>query len=89
MESSPAETPRYPSQCAMNDDAERLVELRAKLLRICGHKEWSAKQGEAALELMRDIVEIEGADGVAELFSEGIETNAHRRPTSETESAQG
>jgi hypothetical protein len=66
--SSPAEIPRYPHGAAMND-AERLDELRTKLCRIHGHKQLSAKQEQASLELAREIVAIEGADGVAELFS--------------------
>jgi hypothetical protein len=51
------------------NDAERLDELRTKLRRIDGHKELSAKQNQAALGLIREIVAIEGTDGVAELFS--------------------
>jgi hypothetical protein len=43
-------------------DAERLDELRTKLRRIEGHKELSAKQEQAALGLIREIVAIEGFD---------------------------
>jgi hypothetical protein len=45
------------------NDAQRLDELRTKLRRICGHKELSAKQEQAALDLVREIVAIEGVDG--------------------------
>ena len=43
-------------------DAEqrRLIVLRAKLRRICGHKEWSAKQEQSARAIVREIAEIEG-----------------------------
>jgi hypothetical protein len=50
------------------NDAERLDELRTKLRRIEGHKELSARQEQAALALVREIVAIEGTDGLAEIF---------------------
>jgi hypothetical protein len=51
------------------NDAELLDGLRTKLRRICGNKDWTAKRDQAVCELVREIVAIEGTDGVAELFS--------------------
>jgi hypothetical protein len=51
------------------NDAELLDDLRTKLRRIYGNKDWTAKRDQAACELVRQIVAIEGTDGVAELFS--------------------
>jgi hypothetical protein len=50
-------------------DAERLVVLRRKLCRLDGHKELSARQEQAAREIIREIAAIEGTDGLAELFN--------------------
>jgi hypothetical protein len=63
----PGRNSSLPTRCAVND-AERLDELRTKLSRINGQKEWSVKQEQSALGLVREIVAIEGTDGVAELF---------------------
>jgi hypothetical protein len=50
------------------NDAERLDDLRTKLRRIVGNKDWTAKRDQAAYELVRQIVEIEGTEGLSELF---------------------
>jgi hypothetical protein len=50
------------------NDAERLDELRTKLRRIDGNKDWTAKRDQAACELVREIVAIEGTEGLSELF---------------------
>jgi hypothetical protein len=65
-ESSPAEIHRYPKS-AMND-AQRLDELRAKLRRIEGHKSLSPRQEQAAIEIIREIVAIEGPVDWSKVF---------------------
>jgi hypothetical protein len=58
----------------MNDvEQQRLSALRAKLRRIDGHKEWSAKQEQSAKAIVREIVQLDGTaiDELSKLFSEG------------------
>ena len=43
-------------------DQQRLSALRAKLRRIDGHKEWSAKQEHSAMAIVREIAQLEGTD---------------------------
>lgn len=50
------------------NDADRLDDLRTKLRRIAGNKDWSAGRDQAACELVRQIVAIEGTEGLSELF---------------------
>jgi hypothetical protein len=50
------------------NDAELLDELRTKLRRIHGNKDWTAKRDQAACELVREIVAIEGTEGLSEIF---------------------
>ena len=50
------------------NDAERLDELRTKLRRINGQKDWTPKRDQAALELVREIIAIEGVDGLSAVF---------------------
>jgi len=50
-----------------DSDQQRLSALRAKLRRIDGHKELSAKQEQSATATIREIVKLDGTD-IDELF---------------------
>jgi hypothetical protein len=51
----------------MNDDQQRLEEIRAKLRRIAGHKEWSRKQMETSCALMREAWLLSGSPSIDEI----------------------
>jgi hypothetical protein len=55
----------------MNDaDQQRLNEIRAKIRRIDGHKELSAKQFQTFCALFRELLALTGEDGssIDEIF---------------------
>lgn len=55
------------------NDVERLDKLRAQLRRLCGNKDWTAKREQSALELVAEIVAIEGPPRLDEIFQ--VRTN--------------
>jgi hypothetical protein len=73
----------------MNDaQQERLSALRAKLRRIDGHKEWSPKQEQSAMAIVREIVKLDGTD-IDELFElfrvkDTLHVEFHARGSAET-----
>ncbi len=52
------------------DDTEQqcLAELRLKLRRITGHKDWSAKQTASDYQIVREIARIEGITDLRSVF---------------------
>ena len=52
----------------MNDDQQRLEEIRAKLRRIAGHKQLSPRQIDSAKALVQESEQLTGGSDIDEIF---------------------